>query len=115
MYWTFSGAPASSMRESEFDITRSPEADVDLVSIWLYAASEWSPEQADKHLFEIEAVCDRLLDDPELGKSRDELIVGVRSVVVRPHVVFYRVSRMKIEIVRVLHQREDLAPVFHAN
>ena len=43
----------------------------DLFSIWLYSANEWSPKQADKHLCEIGSICDRLLDDPELGRSRD--------------------------------------------
>jgi plasmid stabilization system protein ParE len=65
------------MRETGRRITRSPEADDDLGSSWLYGANEWSPEQADKHLFEIESICDRLLDDPALGRPRDELIVGV--------------------------------------
>ena len=103
------------MRESERRITRSSEADDDLVSCWLYGANEWSPEQADEHLFEIESICERLLDNPELGKSRDELVVGVRSIVIRPHVVFYRVSKTEIEIVRVVHQRKDVGAVFRTN
>jgi toxin ParE1/3/4 len=103
------------MRESEHRITRSPEADDDLVSIWLYGANEWSPERADEYLFEIESICDRLLDDLELGRPRDELIVGVRSIVIRSHVVFYRESKSEIEIVRVLHQREDVGPAFRMN
>ena len=103
------------MHESERRISLSPEANNDLVSIWIYGATEWSPEQADKHLFEIESVCERLLDDTQLGKPRDELVVGVRSIVIRPHVVFYRASKTEIAIVRVLHQREDVGPVFRTN
>ena len=102
------------MRESERRISRSPEADDDLVSMWLYGANEWSPEQADKHLFEIESTCDRLVDDPGLGRTRDELVVGLRSIAIWPHVVFYRESKSEIEIVRVLHQREDVGTVFRA-
>jgi toxin ParE1/3/4 len=101
------------MGKSERCITRSPEAGDDLVSIWLYGADEWSAEQADRHLFEIESICDRLLDDPELGRPRDELAAGVRSVLVRPHVVFYRASKTNIEILRVLHQQKDVGGVFH--
>jgi toxin ParE1/3/4 len=101
-----------SMRESERRITRSPEADDDLVAIWLYGARAWSPEQADEHLFEIESLCDRLIDEPELGRPRDELVIGIRSIVIRPHVVFYRVSNTEIGIARVLHQREDVGAVF---
>ena len=100
------------MGEIERHISWSPEADDDLVSIWLYGADEWSLEQAGRQLFEIESVCERLLDNPELGKPRDELIVGMRSVFMRPHVVFYRAFGAKIEIVRALHQREEVETVF---
>jgi len=110
-----SGTLVSNMHESERRINLSPEANNDLISIWIYGATEWSPEQADKHLFEIESVCDRLLGDTQLGKPRDELVVGVRSIVIRPHVIFYRVSKTRIEILRVLHQRKDVDTIFAAN
>jgi hypothetical protein len=71
------------------------------------------PEQQNLHLFWIDSICDRLLDDPELGKPREELIVSVRSIVIWPHVVFYRVARSKTEIVRIIHQREDIGSVVH--
>lgn len=82
--------------------------------MWLYGAEEWSPEQADRHLFEIEFAFDRLLDNRELGRPRDELIAGMRSVFVDPHVVFYRIVKADIEIVRVLHQLEDVVSAFRA-
>lgn len=98
----------------KYDLVVSPEADDDLLSIWRRGADEWSPEQADWHLYEIAEACERLLDDPLLGRARDELIPGIRSISVRPHVVFYWVSHKDsaIEIVRVLHQREDIENIF---
>jgi plasmid stabilization system protein ParE len=59
-----------------------------------------------------EAACDRLLDDPMLGWPRHELMPGMRSMPVRPHVVFYQMSKRTIEVVRVLHQRMDVEHVF---
>jgi plasmid stabilization system protein ParE len=56
--------------------------------------------------------CLRLVCHPHLGKSRDELLVGIRSVLIDPHVVFYTVSPNTIEIVRVIHQREDTESIF---
>jgi toxin ParE1/3/4 len=90
----------------------SPEADDDLIWIWRRGVEEWTEELADKHLFEIEAACDRLLDDPSLGRARDELVAGMRSIPVHPHVVFYQVAKRTIEVVRVLHQRMDVEEVF---
>ena len=90
----------------------SPDANKDLMSIWQYGVEEWSEEIAEKHLFEIEHMCGRLIETSMLGKSRDEIIAGMKSITVRPHVIFYKVSKGAIEIVRVLHQRIDVQDAF---
>jgi toxin ParE1/3/4 len=91
----------------------SPDADHDLFLIWRAGADTWSPDVADKHLREIKLACDRLLRDPKLGRARDELSAGIRSTLVDPHVVFYRVTTSAIEIVRVMHQHEDIEIIFY--
>lgn len=100
------------MARIDQNVTRSPEADQDLVSIWLYGATEWSPHRADNHLLSIEVALDRLKPNPELGRTRNELINGMRSILVDPHVVFYRRVDGNIEVVRVLHQQVDVATAF---
>jgi toxin ParE1/3/4 len=100
------------MREPERDLVWSLEAEQDLLSIWHYGADEWSPDVADEHERTLWRACQRLLDNPELGRSRDELIAGLRSTLVDPHTIFYRLSPRTIEIVRVLHHREDIEPLF---
>ena|ERR1700730_17629867 len=92
----------------------SENANKDLMSIWQYGVEEWSEEIAEKHLFEIEHMCGRLIETPMLGKSRDEIIAGMKSIAVRPHVVFYDLSKGAIEIVRILHQRIDVEGAFPA-
>lgn len=100
------------MEKPSIYVVRSPEADADLVSIWLYGARTWSPAQASAYLLEIEALCNQLVVNPKLGKLRNDLVLGVRSILITPHVIFYRVSKEAIEIVRVLHQREDASATF---
>ena len=95
------------MSDTNRKIFRSPEAQEDLLSIWLFGADEWSPEQADEHLRDIEDMCDRLRVHPELGRKRDELIVGLYSIPINPHVIFYLQSSKAITIVRVLHEALD--------
>jgi toxin ParE1/3/4 len=97
------------MSETNRGIYRSPEAQEDLLDIWRFGANEWSPEQADRHLRDIDDMCDRLYDDPKLGHIRDDLIPGLRSMYVQPHLVFYRISAGTVTIVRVLHERLDMA------
>jgi toxin ParE1/3/4 len=84
-----------------------PEAENDLLSIWNFGAVEWSSEQADGHLRDIDDMFERLRDDPKLGHNRDELIADLRSILVRPHLIFYSHTSQAISIVRVLHQRFD--------
>ena len=50
---------------------------------------------------------ERLRDDPKLGHKRDALIAGLRSIPVKPHLIFYTQTPQAISIVRVLHQRFD--------
>lgn len=91
----------------------SNTAETDLLWIWHYGANEWSPAKADDHLREIKAACDRLLRSPKLGKARDELSPGIRTILIDPHVVFYRVTALTVEIVRILHQHQDVEVIFH--
>jgi len=85
----------------------SPEAKQDLIAIWHFGAQEWSPEQADSHLRHIQSTLDELRDNPNLGRSREDLLLKLRSIVVAPHLIFYRISPASIDVVRVLHSRLD--------
>jgi toxin ParE1/3/4 len=90
-------------------IVWAPRAKRDLHDIWRYFARIASVEVADNLVHEVNRAAARLADFPLMGRTRDELIPGLRSVLVHPHVIFYRVSEASIEIARVLHQRRDLA------
>jgi plasmid stabilization system protein ParE len=41
-----------------------------------------------------------------------ELARGLRSLLCREHVIFYRVHAERIEIIRVMHQRRDASAAF---
>jgi toxin ParE1/3/4 len=98
---------------AKLKIVWSPEAEEDLVSIWRYTADEWSSAAADQQLRDIWTTCEMLLGYPKLGRARDELLLGVRSIVTDPLVVFYRISTHGIDVLRVLNEREDVELVFH--
>jgi toxin ParE1/3/4 len=101
------------MVRSERRVVWSDDSEEDLLSIWRYGADEWSPIAADDHLRDIETTSRMLLEVPNLGKSRDELLRGVRSITADPHIIYYRISTQGIEVLRVLHQREDVSEIFH--
>jgi toxin ParE1/3/4 len=83
-----------------------------LLSVWRYFARVGSVEVADNVLREIHRGARRAAEHPLMGRPREELAAGLRSMLVHPHVILYRTSQDSVEIARVLHQRRDLAAVF---
>jgi len=90
----------------------APRAKNDLTVIWRYYARVASVEIADKLLREIDATARGLSDNALRWRTRDEIMRGLRSAVVQPYVIFYRVNDGAVEIVRVLHGRRNFAAIF---
>ncbi|MCW5700066.1 MAG: type II toxin-antitoxin system RelE/ParE family toxin [Rhodospirillales bacterium] len=86
-------------------IVKSPKAETDLENIWLCSFERWNEEQADRYYDELIRGIERLSDNPMLGKSREQIRKGYRSIQINRHVVYYRLQDNIIDIVRVLHQR----------
>lgn len=86
--------------------------DVDLEDIFDYTMNEFGFEQAEKYLTEIEDVFQSLLTNPELGKMRNEIKVGLYSFPKDNHIIFYRILDNHIRIARVLHGSRDIPKYF---
>ncbi len=95
---------------AKFKLT--PLAKTDLIDIWNYTDNTWGTNQADQYLKTIEQHLGKLVTDPQLGKSRDEVRYGYRSLLVNKHVVFYRYNKNTVEIIRILHQKMDVLTKF---
>jgi len=85
----------------------SPEADADLEEIWCYVAAD-DPAAADRLVDSFVERFTMLADFPDIGRRRDELAPGIRSVPVGAYVIFYRMFEDTVQIVRVLHGARDL-------
>lgn len=92
----------------------SPAAIADLTEIWVYIAED-SLQQADAFIDRIHAQCDTLTRMPAMGRQRDELLPGLRSLPVGRYIIFYRIRNEQIEIVRVLSSYRDIETIFHAD
>jgi toxin ParE1/3/4 len=87
----------------------SPRAEQDLQEIWRYLAAEASLPTADKLIRQVIHAAERIGDRPLSGRARDDLTPGLRAVLSHPYVVFYRVVEDDVQVVRVLHERRDIA------
>jgi toxin ParE1/3/4 len=101
------------MASGRLPLTWSPEARADLSEIWNYYVRAAGRGIADKIIREIGQTCRLLEDHPDGGRARDEVRPALRSVVARPHVIFYRVAGDEVaDIVRVLDGRRDIDEIF---
>ena len=91
--------------------TKSPSADIDLLEIWSYISQD-SFDAADQFLDQLEQQFDLLASSPLIGKKRDELIPGLRSLTYKNYLIFYRTRNDDVEIIRVLHGARDIEKLF---
>lgn len=89
----------------------SPQAEQDLVDIWLYIADD-SPANADQFLNHLTEQAQLFVTLPKSGKARPELAQDLRSFPVEKYILFYREQGSNIELVRVLHAARDIDAVF---
>ncbi|WP_396137967.1 type II toxin-antitoxin system RelE/ParE family toxin [Flavobacterium sp.] len=90
----------------------SLEADNDLEKIFDYTFEEFGFNQAVKYLDEIAKVFVKIINTPEMGRSRNEIKKSLYSLPIESHVVFYTIHTDHIRIVRVLHGAKDLPKSF---
>ncbi len=64
------------------------------------------PRLTHSHLY-LDGQISKMAKSPLLGKSRDYLRPGYRSIQLERHLIFYRVTDTAVEIVRVLHDSMD--------
>jgi toxin ParE1/3/4 len=83
----------------------------DLQDIWL-GLEPFGVAVADQRLADIQKKFLQLQQFPGLGRSREDLAPGLRSIVVRDIVITYRALEGLLLIVRVVQGQRDLQRMF---
>lgn len=89
----------------------SPEAESDLDAIWLFIARD-NLRAADRLVEQLVLKCRLLARSPRIGRQRDELRVGIRSLAHGRYLIFYRIDALGIQVVRVVGGEMDLPSLF---
>ena len=92
---------------SAYNLVIAPLAKHDLKRIYDYSISNWGSRQTSDYLDKLKKIFWELTEQPKMGVEREELFPNMRSFSVDSHVVFYRLQQSQVEIVRVLHGRQD--------
>tara|TARA_R110002072_G_scaffold165648_1_gene318848 strand:+ start:458 stop:757 length:300 start_codon:yes stop_codon:yes gene_type:complete len=85
----------------------APAAKTDLKDIYQYGLRQWGQTQSESYLENIKEQLWTLTEQPLIGIDRSELLSGARSLPIKSHTLFYRVTPDTLEIIRVLHARQD--------
>src|SRR5262245_48631769 len=88
-------------------VVRTEQAERDLTQLLEYLEKQ-SPPAAERLAEAFDARCGTLSQLPEMGRQRDDLAPGLRSIVVRPYVLFYRVTADAVQVIRILHGKRDV-------
>jgi toxin ParE1/3/4 len=92
-------------------ITIAKSARQDLEQIWEACAHSSGVHVADSLNDRIGATLARTIGVfPGSGRLRPELGPALRSCIVLPYVVIYRIKRGRAEVVRILHGHRDIKP-----
>ena len=85
----------------------SEKASADLLDIYRYVA-EHDLRAAEAITRNLDEKLQHLKKFPFLGRERNSLTMGLRSLVLDEYVIFYVLEKSHITIVRILHSRMDV-------
>jgi toxin ParE1/3/4 len=83
----------------------------DLLEIWSYAA-EHNVDSAHKVIKELAKKFELLEANPKLGRTQDDLVVGIRLFPHKKYHIYYFPAENGVEIYRVLHGRRNIEELF---
>ena len=95
-----------SARRRAVHLSRKALRDVD--NILLYTRRTWGKTQQTMYRAVIYQALEMITEHPQAGRPRDDLFHGCRSIQVEQHVIYFHLPQAdEIEILRILHHRQD--------
>jgi toxin ParE1/3/4 len=84
----------------------SPAAKADIGEIWDYSADRWGLDQADSYIDAIRDVCHQLARGVKHGRPAAGLS-DFQKYLCGSHVVYFLDYPDHLDVIRILHQRQD--------
>lgn len=85
----------------------SKKSQEDIEAIYDYGNYKFGKKRAIQYLVELKSCFEHLSENPDMGKKRNEIKKGLYSFPFVSHIIFYRILKNHIRIVRVLHGSRD--------
>ena len=85
----------------------SDQARKDLAEIWDYIATD-NVAAADRTVDRLLLACGAFVENPDLGRRREEFRPGLRSLPIGKYVIFYRTDPEHVDVLRILHGAREI-------
>lgn len=98
--------------KSEWRVGWTPISKADIFEIGTYLSETASPATAESLLLSIHGAGENLSQHPYLWRVRDDVFEEIRFAPLQSYFICYRIHAPIIEILRVVHQRQDVSALF---
>jgi toxin ParE1/3/4 len=95
---------------AQFRLTEPAIQDIEQIAD--YIARQSGLDQADRFLNKLDARFVKIAQFPNLGRQRDEILPGLRSLPMDNYLILYMVMGQDVEIFRVVSGYRDLSALF---
>lgn len=95
---------------AQFRLTEPAIQDIEQIAD--YIARQSGLDQADRFLNKLDAKFVKIAQFPNLGRQRDEILPGLRSLPMDNYLILYMVIGQDVEIFRVVSGYRDLSALF---
>ena len=90
-------------------------ARADLLAVRAWSEHRWGAERTRDFLEGVVESIERLAEFPLMGRARNALLPGLRSVRYRGYVIFYALEEDRPVVIAVIHERRNLAALDFAD
>jgi len=91
----------------KFDSYRlSRRAEIDLAEIYTYTVTQWSIDQANRYVTDVQIAINGLVAGTKIGRKRPDIAAAYLCYGVGSHMIFYREAE-HILVARILHAAMD--------
>ena len=87
-------------------LSEKTKADID--EIYEFGEGKFGQDQAIKYLIGLEEQFEKLSANYRIGRTRNDIKKGLYSLPYISHIIFYRILKDRLRIVRVLYGGRDL-------
>jgi toxin ParE1/3/4 len=94
----------------QFRLTEPAIRDIEQIAD--YIANQASLQQSERFLSQLDAKFAKIALFPNLGRRRDEILPGLRSLSIDKYLILYMPIEQDVEILRVISGYRDISSLF---